>query len=414
MVRSDITIRKGKGRAMPAPKRQHASASGADEGEKLRLIALNLDKAVGPLAAAASLHRLYGGGRGSLFARASRSYGRTPPDWPALGPHSDAPAPTTEALEAARREWEAVKRWGGDIVTWIDDGYPANLRTVLSPPPVLYYRGSLSSRDWLAVAIVGTRRATGEYAEFAATLGYELAKAGVTVVSGLARGIDRAAHEGALAANGRTLAVLGTGVDVTYPKSNARLAEAIVERGALLSFYPLGTPPLPHHFPSRNWVIAGLSLITVVVQCGRRSGALITARYAAAQGRDVMAVPGPVSGALSEGPNELLRDGAGVVLCAADVLAALRHELRFSGVDFDQERLPFEGAAPATLADRIKSLLREEITEVGILAQRLGEPVENVQRELVLLEIAGEVASEPGGRVRLANRTGRSPSLPPR
>lgn len=392
---------------MAGSQRLHTPAAAADEAEKLRLVALNLDKAVGPLAAAASLHRLYGGGRGSLFARATGVDSRTPPSWPAFGAQQGAPEPSAQALEAARREWEAVKRCGGDIVTWLDDAYPANLRTILSPPPVLYYRGSLSARDWLAVAVVGTRRATGDYSEFAATLGYELAKAGVTVVSGLARGIDRAAHEGALAAKGRTLAVLGTGVDVTYPKSHARLARAITESGALLSYYPLGTPPLPHHFPSRNWVIAGLSLITVVVQCGRKSGALITARYAAAQGRDVMAVPGPVGSSLSQGPNELLRDGAGVVLSAEDVLQALRHELRFSGVDFDQERLPLAQDAPQTLADRIKSVLSEEIIEVGVLAQRLGEPVEKVQRELVLLEIAGEVASEPGGQVRLAYR-GRS------
>ena len=204
-----------------------------------------------------------------------------------------------------------------------DARYPSRLAEVPDAPATLHVRGALVDADALAVAIVGSRRATPYGLEVAETLAADLAARGVTIVSGLARGIDAAAHRGALRVGGRTLAVLGSGIDVIYPPENRRLAAEIAERGALLSQFAPGTPPLAHHFPLRNRVIAGLSLGVVVVEAAERSGALITARLAAEFGREVMAVPGPVTSPASRGAHALIRDGAALVERGEDVIAEL-------------------------------------------------------------------------------------------
>jgi len=204
-----------------------------------------------------------------------------------------------------------------------DAEYPALLLPVPTAPDPLHVRGRLVDGDALAVAIVGSRRATPYGLDVAETLAADLAARGVTVVSGLARGIDSAAHRGALRVGGRTIAVLGSGVDVVYPPENRRLADEIVERGALLSQFAPGTPPLPYNFPTRNGVIAGLSLAVVVVEAAERSGSLITARLAAELGREVLAVPGRVTALESRGANRLIQDGAALALGWEDVIAAL-------------------------------------------------------------------------------------------
>jgi DNA processing protein len=204
-----------------------------------------------------------------------------------------------------------------------DDEFPAQLGVIPEPPEWLYVRGALVREDALAVAVVGSRRAT-EYGEGVAEgLSAQLAARGITVVSGLARGIDSAAHRGALRAGGRTIAVLGSGADVIYPPENRRLAALIERGGAVLSQFAPGTPPLPHHFPLRNRVIAGLALAVVVVEAAERSGALITARVAAELGREVMAVPGRVTSPASRGAHALIRDGAALVESWEDVVAEL-------------------------------------------------------------------------------------------
>ncbi|HXJ79457.1 MAG TPA: DNA-processing protein DprA [Candidatus Methylomirabilis sp.] len=204
-----------------------------------------------------------------------------------------------------------------------DGEFPVQLLGIPDPPDVLYVRGALVREDALAVAVVGSRRAT-EYGEgVAEELGAQLAARGITVVSGLARGIDSAAHRGALRAGGRTIAVLGSGVDVVYPPENRRLAARIEASGAVLSQFAPGTPPLPHHFPLRNRVIAGLALAVVVVEAAARSGALITARMAAEFGREVMAVPGRVTSPASRGAHALIRDGATLIESWEDVVAEL-------------------------------------------------------------------------------------------
>ncbi|HET9016668.1 MAG TPA: DNA-processing protein DprA [Thermomicrobiaceae bacterium] len=234
-----------------------------------------------------------------------------------------------DSLAAARqrialdRELARLDQHGVTIVTLADDEYPRLLREISSPPLVLYVRGDLGSVDRPAVAVVGTRRSSSYGREMARRLSTDLAAAGVTVVSGLARGIDGAAHQAALDAGGRTVAVFGCGLDTIYPPEHRRLAEAVVACGAIVSEFPLGTPPDATNFPVRNRLISGLSLGVIVVEAPRRSGALITANFAADQGRTVYAVPGAVVSPGSEGPLQLLRDGATLVTNGEDVLADL-------------------------------------------------------------------------------------------
>lgn len=200
-----------------------------------------------------------------------------------------------------------------------DPGYPPLLASV-SSPPVLHVRGRLLTEDALAVAIVGARRASPYGLAAAERLGAGLAAAGITVVSGLARGVDGAAHRGALEAGGRTVAVLGSGIDVVYPPEHRRLAEAIASQGAVVSQFAPGTRPLAGHFPARNRTIAGLTLGVVVVEASERSGALITATWAAELGREVFALPGPVTAEGSQGPHRLIREGARLIRDWADVV----------------------------------------------------------------------------------------------
>ena len=207
-----------------------------------------------------------------------------------------------------------------DIIAEGADAYPPLLSRIDDPPGMLFVRGSLLPCDALAVAVVGARHATPYGLKIAEQLGGSLARAGYTVVSGLARGIDAAAHRGALAAGGRTIAVLGSGVLNVYPPEHEKLAAEVIGNGALVSETPPLTEPLPGAFPQRNRIVAGMSLGTVVVQAAERSGALITARLAAEQGREVFAVPGPIDCRVSRGCNQLIRDGAKLVQRVDDIL----------------------------------------------------------------------------------------------
>ncbi|HEX5498308.1 MAG TPA: DNA-processing protein DprA, partial [Thermomicrobiales bacterium] len=216
---------------------------------------------------------------------------------------------TRRALDPDR-EMERIARCCAEAIALDNPRYPRLLREISAPPPVLYVRGELTAADDVAVAIVGTRRASASGREIAGRLGEDLAAAGVTIVSGLARGIDGAAHQAALRAEGRTIAVLGSGPDVIYPPEHRLLAERIADRGAVLSDYPPGRKPDAMNFPARNRIISGLSLGVVLVEAPAKSGALITADFAADQGRDVFVAPGSMLAASSAGSNALLRDGA--------------------------------------------------------------------------------------------------------
>lgn len=204
-----------------------------------------------------------------------------------------------------------------------EPGYPPLLAETVDPPPLLYMAGDPATAARPAVCIVGSRAASRRGRITARSLAADLAARGIAVVSGLARGIDTAAHLGAIDGAGGTVAVLGCGLDVPYPRENADLSVEIARRGCLVSEFPFGTPPLRHHFPRRNRILAGLSLGTVVVEAGAGSGAMTTALLAAEEGREVLAVPGPVDHPGSFGPHRLLRDGAALVETAADILAAL-------------------------------------------------------------------------------------------
>ena len=213
-------------------------------------------------------------------------------------------------------------------VTLNGAGYPRLLAEIHAPPPVLYMKGTLLPEDEAAVAIVGTRGATPYGLEVAGVLAGELARSGITVVSGLAEGIDAAAHEGALKAGGRTIAVVGHGLDRVYPPQHATLAARVAESGCILSEFSAGMPPLKENFPRRNRIISGLSLGTVVVEAPVKSGALITARFAMEQGREVFAVPGPAFSRQSHGAHALLQDGAKLVCRVEDILEELAPHLK--------------------------------------------------------------------------------------
>ena len=274
----------------------------------------------------------------------------------------------------------------------IDDAaYPAALRTIADPPPVLYVRGTVRPGDARAVAVVGTRRASAYGVQAARHLAGGLARNGVTVVSGLARGIDAVAHDAALLAGGRTLAVLGCGVDVTYPPEHRRLAERIVGSGALLAEVPPGTPPLRFHFPRRNRIISGLCAGVVVVEGREDSGALITACAALEQGRDVFAVPGPIFDPRTAAPHGLLRDGAAPVTRVEDILNALGWPVEHAG-------LP--DAVPALEGEEERVFAHLELTPQtpDAIAARSQLSAAAVARSLVALECRGLVMALPGQR----------------
>ena len=278
-----------------------------------------------------------------------------------------------------------------------DRTYPAILATVPSPPP-LYVWGTVTPEDCLAVAIVGSRRATPYGLEVAETLAAELAIRGVTIVSGLARGVDSAAHRGALSASGRTLAVLGSGIDVIYPPENRRLAAEIACQGAVVSQFPPGTTPRPWRFPLRNQTLAGLALGVVVVEADERSGALITAGVAADLGREVFAVPGKITSAMSLGPHRLIQEGAKLVRSWADVVQELPEHWRRAVRA--PSTCPRASSPPSdrTMAGRVLSLLATG--EPRQIDELVGEGVgaSQVAAALMDLEIAGWVRQLPGQR----------------
>lgn len=240
-----------------------------------------------------------------------------------------------------------MKKHGMNVTTIFDANYPKLLKEIHSPPIVLYSNGRPLKEGELAAAVVGSRIASMYGLTTAERLGYELASRGLAVVSGLARGIDSAAHKGALKAHGRTIAVLGSGLDIIYPPENKKLAEEIAEKdGTLVSEFPPGTPPAPKNFPQRNRIISGLSLGVVVVEAAKDSGALITADFALEQGREVFAVPGKVDSATSFGANKLIKEGAKLIQSAEDVIDELKLELKESKKeaveDLLKPRLSFE------------------------------------------------------------------------
>jgi DNA processing protein len=287
-----------------------------------------------------------------------------------------------------------VARLGARVVTWDDDKYPTQLKSIANPPPLLYVKGEFAMADQWAIAVVGTRRATAYGREVTRTLVADLVRNHVTIVSGLARGIDATAHQAALDAGGRTIAVLGHGIDHVYPPEHRKLAERIVEHGALATDYSVGTPPEGSNFPPRNRIISGLSLGVLVVEGNVSSGAHITADFAAEQGRDVFAVPGNILNRSSRLPNTLVQQGATPVLCAEDILEQLNLTMVAQRVEA-REAIP----ADKTEANLLAMLSAELQRETGL-------PISQVSSTLDLMELKGMVQQVGGMNYVVAREQG--------
>jgi DNA processing protein len=273
---------------------------------------------------------------------------------------------------------------------------------------VLYVRGAVSALSSPQLAMVGSRNPTASGRRTAAEFAAFFARAGLTITSGLALGVDGASHDGALAAGGRTVAVLGSGLDEVYPPEHRALAALIATRGALVSEFPPGTRPLPPNFPRRNRIISGLSLGTLVVEAARRSGSLITARLAGEHGREVFAIPGSIHNPLSRGCHALIREGAKLVETAADVLSELKLPFMNQGLAELEESSAGPSAPAATLDKDYKILLDAlgfEPASADVLVERTGFPSQSVASMLLILELEGRIALQTGSRyVRLPAR----------
>lgn len=299
-------------------------------------------------------------------------------------------------------EMDKIERQGISFFTWEDPNYPALLQEVYNPPPVIYVRGELRPQDDWAVAIVGTRKATLYGKQVAERFSADLAANHITVVSGLARGIDSVAHRAALDAGGRTIAVLGCGLDRIYPAENRQLAHDIIKNGALISEYAIGTPADARNFPPRNRIISGLSLGVLIVEAGVRSGALITVDFAVEQGREVFAVPGNILSKSSEGCNRLIHDGAKMVLGVEDIL----EELNLSMIAQQTEArvvLP-QNETEARLLEMISQLP----THMDELCRQSDLPIQEVSSTLALMELKG-IVRQVGGMNYVLAREGSVP-----
>ena len=296
-------------------------------------------------------------------------------------------------------ELERLHRAQIRVITWEDLDYPPHLSRVFNAPPVLYVRGSIETRDEWAVAVVGTRRASVYGKESALMLSRGLAQAGVTIVSGLAKGIDTVAHRACLDAGGRTIAVMGCGLDRIYPAQNSHLAAEILERGALVSEYALGTKPEARNFPPRNRIISGLTLGTVVVEADLRSGALITADFAVEQGREVFAVPGSIFARGQRGSNQLIQQGAKMVCNVTDVL----EELNLTMVS---QQAQARAVIPENeTEEQLLVHLSAEPVHVDTLRRAVQLPIAQVSSTLALMELKGMIRQVGGMNYVLARET---------
>lgn len=304
-----------------------------------------------------------------------------------------------ESRRRAEEELAKVKKMGAEVLTLEDPRYPPLLRQIYDPPIVLYALGDVGVLTAPLLAIVGTRRPSPYGVNVATELARELARRGLVIVSGFARGIDAAAHRGALEAEGKTVAVLGTGLDVLYPWEHRGLAERIRERGVLLTEFPLGVPPLAQNFPFRNRIISGMSLGVVVVEAAERSGSLITARLALEQDREVFAVPGPITSPQSHGPNYLIKCGAKLVQYWRDIIEELPLDIRREILRRESETAPaLQPELPLGESEqRVLELLSFETPmHLDELLVRSGLVVPELMRVLLELEVKDKIRQLPG------------------
>ena len=317
-----------------------------------------------------------------------------------LAPFASAAALDALSSEAVARSVANAVAWAGTaghhIVTLADENYPKSLLEISDPPAVLYAVGNIALLQRPLIAIVGSRNATAQGERNAESFGKTLSDNGLTIVSGLALGIDAAAHRGGLCGSGSTIAVLGTGVDVVYPRRNVELAAQIAGQGLLLSEFPLGTAPAAYNFPRRNRLISGLSRGCLVVEAAAASGSLITARSAADQGREVFAIPGSIHSPLSKGCHALIKAGAKLVESADDVLAELAG-FRPSGYASTTALASPNGGGARSGNSGLLAHMGHDPVDVDSLCTRAGLSAEQVSSELLRLELDGQVASLPGG-----------------
>ncbi len=299
---------------------------------------------------------------------------------------------------------------GCAIITTDSQYYPRLLNEIEDCPPILFVKGRLPLLSHRGISIVGSRNSSINGQNIARRFAFELAENGYAVTSGLARGIDAAAHEGALASrhkDGGTIAVLGTGADVIYPTENEKFYHQIAEQGSIVSEFPMGTKPMPMYFPRRNRIIAGLSIGTLVIEGGKLSGSLITANMALSQNREVFAIPGSPADPRSEGPNQLIKDGAHLVTCPEDILSALDFNTTRQLLDsnqsceFDKPFSFIDESNLETARQQILSLLSPEVTGINQIIRTTGLPTELVSIILVELELAGKIERFAGQKVAL-------------
>jgi len=282
-------------------------------------------------------------------------------------------------------EMKRLGRYGVKVLTWHDDDYPARLKEIYDFPPVLYIRGSLLPQDEWCLAVVGTRRATVYGRQVTEEIVADLARSKITIVSGLAKGIDTVAHNSALETGGRSIAVFACGLDTVYPAENANLARRIMQQGALISEYPLGTRPKPENFPRRNRIMSGLSLGVLITEAGETSGAIITANMALEQNREVLAVPGSILSPVSKGTNQLIQEGAKLVRDYTDIL----EELNLTAV---AHQIEMKELIPASDTESLllKCLTAEPI-HIDAICRSTALPVSMVSSTLAMMELKGLV-----------------------
>ena len=331
-----------------------------------------------------TLLKAFGGPTEVLGASRASLVGVVPGELAAAIQHGPDPAALDRSLAWLREPGHA-------LIAWDDAAYPQALLSIADPPPVLYFRGRHELLNRPSLAIVGSRNATPQGVETAESFAAALSAAGLTIVSGLAVGIDAAAHRGGLTGAASSLAVLGTGIDRVYPAANQTLAHRLAETGGILSEFPIATPPLPGNFPRRNRVISGLARAVLVVEATLASGSLITARFAAEQGRDVLAIPGSIHSPFSKGSHRLIKEGAKLVETAGDVLEELGMPST-SGAIASPASVASEGGA-----ERVLAALGHDPAGVDSLCQRSGLPAHVVCAALVQLELDGWIANLPGG-----------------
>lgn len=286
---------------------------------------------------------------------------------------------------------QKLTKYGLTVLTQDDKSYPPLLKEIENAPTVLYVRGELKPADSVSIAIVGSRKITSYGREIAYKIATDLADAGVTIISGLALGVDAVAHQAAIDAGGRTLGVLGNGLDIIYPPANRNLGLDVIKNGALISEYPLGTEAMPFYFPQRNRIVSGMSLGVVVIEGTEKSGTLLTASHAAAQGREVFAVPGPITSPNSGAPNILLRNGAKLVTSAKDILEELKVGTRQLAIG-NREIFPEN-------ADEIElfAILEVEPLHVDEITRRLNKDTGTVLSTITTMELKGMIKNVGNG-----------------